>query len=89
MGQLIEFKKWAEQEWPTALLSELLNLKDVEEALQSVIMEKDERKRLYKSRNYAQYGLLYEGRDGAVPDMSLPVGKKHAHYAMHKNLDHL
>lgn len=77
MGQLVEFVKWAEQEWPRVLLSELLNFKDLD--LQSVIMDKDDRKRLYRSRNWAQYGLLYEGRDGAVPDMSLPMGKKHAH----------
>lgn len=86
MGQLVEFVKWAVQEWPKLLLSELLTLTDLN--LDSVIMDKDDRKRLYRSINWAQYGLLYEGRDGAVPDMSLPVGKKHAQHLMHKSLSY-
>lgn len=85
MGQLIEFVRWAEQEWPKAVLSELLKMGDLD--LDSVIMEKDDRRRLYRSQNWAQSGLLYEGRDGAVPDMLRPVGKKHAHYVMLKSLN--
>lgn len=84
VGQLVEFVKWAQQEWPRALLSELLNLKDLD--LDSVIMEKDDRKRLYRSRNYVQYGLLYEGKDGTVPRMSLPIGKMHTQYSLPKSL---
>lgn len=41
VGQLVEFVKWAEHEWPKAVLSEL-KLKDLK--LWSVIMDTDDRK---------------------------------------------